>query len=236
MQQIHGMKKFILSLFTAASIFSGGSLFAQSFSVQHDTIYATVSSLSNVSDAILNNTNNTVTINWNVIATNFPSDWINALGICDNVACYNNVTNGQVHTLSLNSNAADFHLQMDLSNATTGTYYLTVNMVQPGTVSGATETYIITKANLGVNGLNNDDNISLYPNPATSNINVVYGQNAGVKNIAVYNIIGRVMTFYKVTNNGSANLDISNIPSGIYFIRLLDANGNTIATRKFTRQ
>lgn len=243
------MKKFILSLFTAASIFSAGNSFAQSFSVQSDTVYMTMgSSLMYADDPITNNTSNPITINWNVVATNFPSDWIGLVGICDNATCYSNGSNaalwngttGPVHASNPYQPGVpgDFHLQMDLTTATSGgTYWLTVSMNQQGALGASkTETYVITKGNLGVNNVNNDDNISLYPNPATSNINVVYGQNAGVKNIAVYNIIGKVMTFYKVTNNGSANLDISNIPSGVYFIRLLDANGGTVATRKFTRQ
>src|ERR1700748_1230987 len=103
------MKKFILSLFTAASIFSAGNLFAQSFSIQHDTVYATVSSLSNISDPVINNSNSSITVNWNIVATNFPSDWINQLGVCDNNGCYNtnnstlwNGSYGQKHSYPFN--------------------------------------------------------------------------------------------------------------------------------------
>jgi hypothetical protein len=76
---------------------------------------------------------------------------------------------------------------------------------------------------------------SLYPNPALNEINVVYDGSADVKDIAVYNLIGRVMMVYKVTGS-SANLNIENIPAGIYFVRLLNTHGNVVITRRFTKQ
>jgi len=232
------MKKLILIIFITIGLISSKNVSAQSFTVEYDTIYATVGYSTNINDLITNITNNPITLNWKITSTNFPSDWLNTLGICDNVTCYNNSSNSLHTTESYYSGVGDFHVQMDLSNTTSnGTYYITVSLSQQGNpANNRTETYVITKAGLGVSNVNSADaNITLYPNPASNNINVVYSENTGIKNIAVYNIIGKVLTYYKVSGN-SANLDISNIPSGIYFIRMLDANGNTVATRKFTRQ
>jgi len=75
----------------------------------------------------------------------------------------------------------------------------------------------------------------VYPNPATNDINIVFDENADVKNIALYNVIGKVMNVYKVSGN-SANLNIENLPSGIYFVKLYSANGSVVVTRKFTKQ
>lgn len=88
----------------------------------------------------------------------------------------------------------------------------------------------------GIQSVNKtSDIVSLYPNPAGSELNVLFDGNAGIRNIIVYNMIGKPVTVYKV-NGSSAKLDIENIPSGIYFIRLTDAQGHVMATRKFTHQ
>jgi hypothetical protein len=80
------------------------------------------------------------------------------------------------------------------------------------------------------------DEVVLYPNPAHEEVNIVYGNDAGVKNIAIYNLIGKVVSVFKPIGNSSAKLFIDNLPQGIYFVRLIDAQGAVIATRKFTRQ
>ena len=98
-------------------------------------------------------------------------------------------------------------------------------------------TFIVRKncAATNVNNTKPAEDFVLYPNPAYNELNVVYDASLDVKNIAVYNIIGKVMSVYKVSGT-SANLNIENIPSGIYFLRLYNSTGSVILTRKFTRQ
>src|SRR5690606_15023804 len=79
-----------------------------------------------------------------------------------------------------------------------------------------------------------EDNVLLFPNPANDNINVVF-PNMEIKSIAVYNLIGKAVKIFKVNGN-SAKLDIADVPSGIYFIRLMNDRGQIMATRKFTHQ
>ncbi|MFI5195872.1 MAG: T9SS type A sorting domain-containing protein [Chitinophagales bacterium] len=100
----------------------------------------------------------------------------------------------------------------------------------------ANTTDSVIKAPAAVTNINNTENeIILYPNPARDELNVVYSPNADVKTIAVYNIIGKVIAVYKVTSAG-ANLNLENIPSGIYFVRLTNSHGDVVVTRKFTKQ
>ncbi len=80
------------------------------------------------------------------------------------------------------------------------------------------------------------DEIVIYPNPAHDEVNIVYGADAGVKTIAIYNLIGKVVSVFKPIDNSSANLSIDNLPMGIYFVRLVNAQGAVVAARKFTRQ
>ena len=101
-----------------------------------------------------------------------------------------------------------------------------------------TVTFLLSKTinTVGVNQITNVQNdILLYPNPAVNEVNVVYDDASDIRNIVVYSIIGKVMAVYKVNGN-SANMNLENIPSGIYFMRLYNGSGNVVATKKFTKQ
>lgn len=244
------MKKILLGFLGFIGLLAPAVLEGQNFSTAHDTVYATVSGIATVADNITNRTGSNVAISWHVLnATDLPSDWLTsaAFGICDNVNCRGNA-GGQLWNgtsgLSFNStyypnsahdSAGNFSLSLDFSSATTlGTHWVTVQITDGTTTKN--ETYVLTKVATAVPAVTaNETNVVLYPNPANDEINLVYDANADVKNIAVYNIIGKLMTVYKVSGN-SANLNLGNVPSGIYFARLVNANGQVVATRKFTKQ
>jgi len=130
-----------------------------------------------------------------------------------------------------------FYLSLNLTGATGGTHWMTVSIYDPTPLgTSQTMTFIINKTTTGVPSVTSSSNDAiLYPNPANNELNVVYDASADIKNIAVYNIIGKVMTVYKVTGS-NANLNIENIPSGVYFVRLYNDQGNVVVTRKFTKQ
>ena len=214
-----------------------------------DTIAATTVNTPVFND-ITNNSTGNIIIRWQVIATDFPADWLadTALGLCDNNVCYGNsggalwnasTMSGSVYT----SHAYEpgpggaFDYSPNLIGASAGTHYITVKYTDLS--SGyRTATFVITRGIVSVvSSVNNNisADVNLYPNPARDELNVVYDANADVKNIAVYNIIGKVMAVYKV-NGPSANLNLEAMPSGIYFVRLANGNGQVIATKKFTKQ
>ncbi len=75
-------------------------------------------------------------------------------------------------------------------------------------------------------------NISLYPNPATDVINISVQGNSNDMNAEIYNVSGQVVYKAAVQNNSSIN--ISNLPDGMYYIKL---NGETAnGTQKFIKQ
>ena len=234
---------------------SANSVLAQTFSVPSDptdTVYGTWTTTNTSFYSKITNTGTTpISIKWQVIACNFPPDWADsaAFGICDNVICYQNtgdtaLWNSTTRSGSINVTSAinpgalgDFHLAMNLAGASDGTYNVRVSLANnSGTGFPKIVTFIITKGNLATPVIAQaPTEVSLYPNPASNEVNVVYGSNTDVKNIAIYNIIGKVMAVFKVGDN-SANLNIENIPSGVYFARLINSQGEVVVTKKFTRQ
>ena len=83
---------------------------------------------------------------------------------------------------------------------------------------------------VAVNELSKDESISVYPNPTSGKIQVAGGSGSQYK-IEIYNEFGEAI--YATTNSGR-DIDISNSPKGIYFIRIYD--GEIIHNRKIVVQ
>ncbi|MEI9945811.1 MAG: T9SS type A sorting domain-containing protein [Chitinophagaceae bacterium] len=61
--------------------------------------------------------------------------------------------------------------------------------------------------------------IAVYPNPSHGTINFTSLEK--VKTIEIYNASGIMLKTFKVTNPQQLDYDISNLSTGMYFIRLL---------------
>ena len=248
--------KNILTLFSGFFLLLLGSysLSAQVFTVAADTVHVPAfTGIVTPHDDVKNTTANDLTIKWHVDSTDFPADWLagSAFGICDCNICRINVggavwnpstNSGSTYSAIYGANAAHdsvgtFDLSLDYRFVTTnGTHWITITLWDNASGYSKTITYIVNRvANAVPTVANSSSEVNLYPNPATSELNLVYDAGADVKNIVVYNIIGKVMTVYKVTGN-SANLNLENLSSGIYFVRLMNSHGAMVATKKFTKQ
>lgn len=248
------MKKIFTAILGILFLSGNYTTKAQSFSVQKDTavfFWPGGTTAQNFVNGVINPTTvatDSITIQWKVIATDFPSDWISnttgssVTGVCDNNLCY--IASALWPSSSLMTSkkygmgTGDFHLQTNLSAAATGTHYMTVRMYNQAHPSDSvTTTFIINKwADAVPQAPKIVSDIALYPNPATNELNLRYDASADIKTIAVYNIIGRVMTVYKATDNTGANLNLENIPTGVYFVRLMNNHGDVVATKKFNKQ
>lgn len=70
------------------------------------------------------------------------------------------------------------------------------------------------------------DNFVIYPNPATSILNLDINQNATIQRIDIYNLYGQLV-YNQVRNFSSTmKLNISNFSNGTYFIKIITNDGN----------
>ncbi len=248
------MKKSLLSLLIFSALLLSVNLKAQTFTVPSDTVKENVQGSASVYSKITNTSAATgLVLYWHVISSDFPADWLTgpAFGVCDNNTCWNNTGDTAIWnagksmgpikgTLPYEFNkAGTFYLSLNLSSASPGKHWMNVAIIDSSVTPAyvKTVTFVINKIATGIPAIssNQEDKVMLYPNPANNDLNLVFDANADVRNIAVYNVIGKMMNVYKVTGN-SANLNIENIPSGIYFVKLYNGNGNVVVTRKFTKQ
>jgi hypothetical protein len=80
-------------------------------------------------------------------------------------------------------------------------------------------------------------NVDVYPVPASNNIsiNIASSVQHTVERIDVYNIAGgKIMTVPTTNSNGITQLDISNLVTGTYQLRVIDRKGVIVANKKIT--
>lgn len=239
------MKKILLAASLIGALAISEKSFAQAFTTPKDTVKATYpANDGNYHNDITNPTNAAVTVSWRVVGHDFPASWQDesVVGICDNILCRTNAGGNLLNGTTYSTDAIDpgttddFHLQMSMSGASVvpGTHWITAQLKSGTTTKDVT--WIISKFPTGVSTITkSEDDVVVYPNPARSSVNVVFNEEANVRSVALYNLLGKMSNIYKVSGN-SANIPLNDVPSGIYFLRLLDAQGRVVATRKFTHQ
>ncbi len=86
----------------------------------------------------------------------------------------------------------------------------------------------------GVQNVNNVAGITVYPNPASSIINVTIGSSVlGKTQIEVLNMIGQKITSVEANDN-KATIDVAGIPAGSYLVICYN-NGIKVATTRFIK-
>lgn len=79
---------------------------------------------------------------------------------------------------------------------------------------------------IGVNDLSVGQ-FSIYPNPATNGYLYITSKDNGIKNISIYDVLGKQVLR---TNLNGESIDISNLNSGVYILKI--EQGNVSTTKK----
>jgi len=79
---------------------------------------------------------------------------------------------------------------------------------------------------------NLNSQISVYPNPASSELRI---ENAelGIESVEIYDVVGEKI-LHRSLHENKVVLDVRILPSGIYFVLLIDENGSKV-TKKFVK-
>lgn len=223
------MKKLFTLVFVAIGLLGSIKGNAQSFNVTADTVWYTISGsgVYNIDDRITAIVGSD-TLHWNVVATDFPADWIRASGICDNFNCYNLNTlwpSGAVKQSDTYTNTGnrDFHLQLNRDTAQTpGTYYVRCKLVNRTAMDSVYATFMVKRIGVGVNDVNSSfGNVNVYPNPAADFVNIPLNlATAATVTISITDMAGRVVYNMPATtvNSGKQTLKMpaSDLPAGVY--------------------
>ncbi len=80
---------------------------------------------------------------------------------------------------------------------------------------------------------NSLNKISLYPNPASSTLNLVLSKNMQTGEIGVFDILGKKIYSEEFESNNNISIDISNWSSGNYFLKVV--SGENSQTQRFIK-
>lgn len=94
-------------------------------------------------------------------------------------------------------------------------------------------TIVFTQKQLNVEDFNTQkEEIKISPNPSDGNISILTAKASTIREIEVYNVLGKQVRRYDFKNsNNTINLDLTNLNSGIYLVRLFTEAGR-IETQK----
>lgn len=124
--------------------------------------------------------------------------------------------------VSLNGDNTEFTITPTSELSSLTTYYLAILPVM-GEEDDITDTEAISFTTVEIVGINEffNENISVFPNPANDFITIDLGNYTEKAEISIYDISGKIVLNKTITEE-NAKLDISNIPNGMYLIKISD--------------
>ena len=131
-------------------------------------------------------------------------------------------------------NALDSYQSQNISRSITipvttadGNYYILFFEDYQNTIAEANENNnvqsvaLTVDSNAGIDGNTLIDGITIYPNPAKSMINIHLSNPMDIQSIRLYDLLGQKI---KDFDNNSRQLDISNIATGNYVLKIVNTD------------
>ncbi|WP_411768910.1 BspA family leucine-rich repeat surface protein [Winogradskyella sp. A3E31] len=78
--------------------------------------------------------------------------------------------------------------------------------------------------NLGLDELTGSESVTLSPNPASHQVEIIHNSSINIHNVELYSVVGKLVKTYK----NSTLLDISQLNSGLYLMKIETPNGSLI--------
>ncbi|MES2704388.1 MAG: T9SS type A sorting domain-containing protein [Bacteroidota bacterium] len=205
---------------------------AQSFTVQHDTVYLPYTGPLYGLNGIIVPPGSPVTIKWRVLNTNFPPDWMppSSTGFCDNQLCYDlahlwpsAVVNSTAGIVPTGSDTDGISYSFNLETAVTyGTFYITLRLHNAAIPADtATQTYVISKFPPATLSSMPRSTVIVYPNPGTG---IIIVSGAGVKGLVKFELSD--MSGRRVLETtDQTHIDTRGLPAGLYILKGFDVMG-----------
>ena len=75
----------------------------------------------------------------------------------------------------------------------------------------------------------------IFPNPANSEINILSLSNSNYYNIEIHDLTGRIVKIENSRISNNTTLDVSDLKSGNYIIKITDNNGKVESLKMIKR-
>ena len=226
------MRYILLTLVFLLSILRGGAQVTLGISsTEVRTILSAESYEERAKVVIKNNSSQTKKITWQRSIQSITLGW--TCFVCDKNQCWPYSMNFPSNVIELAPYATtiiDVYVRPDKR---AGSATLDVKVFEVGSATNNVSARFYFAASASTKDVREvvKSEIMIYPNPMTDYFMIQEG--SGVEKVAVYNIIGRQMKAFKVSDGNK--FYINDLPDGIYIIRLQNANGGTIKTARMTK-
>jgi hypothetical protein len=224
------MKKLLLSL--AVLLLGATQMIAQT-TIAHDTVhyfgFPKDAGSHALKDSIVNSSASPAVVTWSKSAETLLTGWT-GVGICDPVNCF--MFNGASHSATLAPGQTGvWYVDMSaIPTAADGSSYVTL------TTNFGDMTFKFTSWATQVKDFENNNLVTIYPNPATSYINIAINDNR-VSSINVMNVVGKKVGRFAVDANtpNPIRIPLDNVLDGVYLLQFTDANGKLLGVRRVTK-
>ena len=155
------------------------------------------------------------------------------------------ITGGYVYRGEIYENFLGIYFYADFCSGEIGTIDQSNNQINHGPFNGSwvsfgedknKELYIIDnfgsiykiEGNILSTTDFNINTVSIYPNPASNNLNVKSSNNSFIKNISIYDLKGSIALTKNISGLTETNISINSLQSGIYMVKVTSAKGISI--------
>jgi glucose/arabinose dehydrogenase len=155
------------------------------------------------------------------------------------------ITGGYVYRGEIYENFLGIYFYADFCSGEIGTIDQSNNQINHGPFNGSwvsfgedknKELYIIDnfgsiykiEGNILSTTDFNINTVSIYPNPASNNLNVKSSNNSIIKNISIYDLKGSIALTKNISGLTETNISINSLQSGIYMVKVTSAKGISI--------
>lgn len=198
-----------------------------------DVVNATVliDSFETRAKATLKNTSSTTKkFTWTRTIKSMTNEW--ACLVCDKNLCWASTINTPTDQIELAAGATsnlDVYIR---PNKKAGSAAVEVKIIEVGNETNTlTGKYNFSTTTRTKDLRENGNTIRIYPNPTVEFFQIT--DNDTIEKVVIYNIIGRQMRTYKASEG--MKYTVSDLPDGLYIIRLLNTNGATVKTVRLSK-
>jgi glucose/arabinose dehydrogenase len=155
------------------------------------------------------------------------------------------ITGGYVYRGEIYENFLGIYFYADFCSGEIGTIDQSNNQINHGPFNGSwvsfgedknKELYIIDnfgsiykiEGNILSTTDFNINTVSIYPNPASNNLNVKSSNNSFIKNISIYDLKGSIALTKNISGLTETNISINSLQTGIYMVKVSSAKGTSI--------
>jgi hypothetical protein len=225
------MKK--ISLTTIGLIILSTSVFAQSFDWKTNDSIQEYDSLggSYMSLYMVNNTNDSLRLDWHFVENSFPVEWDWTL--CDYNTCYIIVPDTGSMTTLKDKEEAYLSLSVNTNKhpATGVMRFYVYNDLNPS--YGDTATFLLTSTYTGIYTIDErEETANIFPNPASNFISVT-NMPVEAEEWWITDVSGKVSK-HDFVRDQQESFDISDLPNGMYLFTLTK-EGTKLLNRRFIK-